>query len=62
MNKEYMILEAAPITQRDIKVAMQRAHRLRSEAAWSFFGSMGAWVFKQLHLNVSDHSKLAHSS
>ncbi|SCA57426.1 hypothetical protein MTBPR1_50182 [Candidatus Terasakiella magnetica] len=59
--QDYMILEAQPLTQQDIDKAMARAHVLRSEATWTFFSTLRSWVSKQLHLNVSGSSKLAHS-
>ena len=32
--KEYMLYDVAPLSEEEIKQAMIRAHKMRSEAAW----------------------------
>ncbi|WP_419799412.1 MAG: RSP_7527 family protein [Terasakiella sp.] len=61
--EKYMLLEAEPLTQKDIDLAIQRARVMRSEAAWNVFATISAWVSKRLHSNdAAGGSGLAHSS
>jgi len=62
MDKEYMLLEAQPLSQADIDLAIKRAHVMRSEAAWNVFSKIRSWVSKQFHSNMTGGSGLAHSS
>lgn len=59
---KYMILESEPLTRDQIDAAIARAHKVRSEAAWTVFVKMGSKVSKLFHSNVSGGSGLAHSS
>ncbi|WP_417821639.1 RSP_7527 family protein [Terasakiella sp.] len=60
---KYMLLEAEPLTQKDIDLAIQRARVMRSEAAWNVFATISAWISKQFHSNnAAGGSGLAHSS
>ncbi len=60
--KEYMILEAKPLTQAEISKAISRAHQMRSEACWMAFIKVGDWLRKITHSKMSGGSGLAHSS
>lgn len=60
--KEYMMLEAKPLTSAEIADAIDRAHRMRSEAFWMAFVNVGKWLHKITHSKMSGGSGLAHSS
>jgi len=62
---KYMILEAEPLSQADIQIAIKRAHKLRSEATWNVFVKLSDKLSKLFHFGTSDSnsgSGLAHSS
>jgi len=61
MNK-YMLLEAEPLTQDQIDIAIKRAHVMRSEATWTVFAKCGQWIFKRFNSHASGGSNLAHSA
>ena len=60
--KEYMMLEAKPLTQAEIANAISRAHQMRSEAFWMAFVNAAKWLRKITHSKMSGGSGLAHSS
>lgn len=59
---KYMLLEAKPLSRKDIDLAIERAHVLRSEATWNVFSKLGSWISKHFHSNAAGGSGLAHSS